>query len=199
MQQTCHTQLAESSIERRSRSSPQVVWERGCTPELPLVIRDSQGNFTAHPLCVAELYAHQWKREWGGEDATGFVKEINSIRALRENMSQKHVSGLAFSIYGRKMFAKLVSLSRPKRLSVSTSTRLQTSHSSPTMPWNLWARLSDNVLSSWQYQPSHFCSCWSCWARKWREQNYRHLAHNMSPHHALGISTHQLMECQVCR
>ena len=56
--------------------------------ELPLVIRDSQGNFTADPQCAAELYAHEWKREWGGEDAIGFVKEINSIRALRE----KHVA-----------------------------------------------------------------------------------------------------------
>ena len=57
-------------------------------PELPLVIRDSQGNFTADPQCLAELYAHEWKSEWGGEDAIGFVKEINSIRALRE----KHVA-----------------------------------------------------------------------------------------------------------
>ena len=57
-------------------------------PKLPLVIRDSQGNFTADPQCVAELYAHEWKREWGGEDAMGFVKEINSIRALLE----KHVA-----------------------------------------------------------------------------------------------------------
>ena len=33
-------------------------------PELPLVIRCSQGNFTADPQSVAELYAHEWKREW---------------------------------------------------------------------------------------------------------------------------------------
>ena len=45
------------------------------------------------------------------------------------------------------MFARLVSLSRPKRLSVSTSTRSQASHSSLTTPWNLWVRSSDNVLS----------------------------------------------------
>ena len=57
-------------------------------PELPLVFRDSQGNFTADPQCVTELYAHEWKREWGSEDAIGFVKEINSLRALRE----KHVA-----------------------------------------------------------------------------------------------------------
>ena len=57
-------------------------------PELPLVIRDSQGNFTADPQCVTELYAHEWKREWGSEDAIGFVKEIDSLRALRE----KHVA-----------------------------------------------------------------------------------------------------------
>ena len=37
---------------------------------------------------MAELNAYDWKREWGGEDAIGFVKEINSIRALWE----KHVA-----------------------------------------------------------------------------------------------------------
>ena len=35
--------------------------------------------------------------------------------------------------------------------------------------------------------------------KRWREQNHRHLAHNISPHHALGLSTHQSMGCQVCR
>ena len=34
---------------------------------------------------MAELCAHEWKRERDGDDAIGFVKEINSIRALREN------------------------------------------------------------------------------------------------------------------
>ena len=37
--------------------------------------------------CVAEFYAHEWKRERGGEDTIGFNEEISSIRALRE----KHV------------------------------------------------------------------------------------------------------------
>ena len=113
--------MAESSIERRSRSSPQVI---------------------------------------------GFVKEINSIRALRENMSQKLVCGPATSIYEQRLFARLVSLSRPKPRLVLTSTRSQTSYSSLTMSWNLWVRSSDNVLSSWPYQLSHFCNFWSCWARK---------------------------------
>ena len=104
-----------------------------------------------------------------------------------KNISQKLVSGPTFSIHGRKMFAKLVS--RQKRLSVSTSTRLQTSHSSPTMPSNLWARSSDNVLSSWQYQLSRFCNCWSCWARKMTGAELCHLAHSMSPHLRL-VSAH---------
>ena len=64
------------------------------------------------------------------------------------------------------MFARLVSLSRPKRLSVSTSTRSQTSHSSLTTPWNLWVRSSDNFLSSWPYQLSHFCNFWSFLSKK---------------------------------
>ena len=57
-------------------------------PELPLVIRDRQGNFAADTECVAELYAQGWKREWVNEDAVGFSKEIDSIRALRG----KHVA-----------------------------------------------------------------------------------------------------------
>ena len=45
--------MAEPSIEWRNRPSPQ-----GCAlSELLLVIRDSQGNFTADPQCVAEEYA----------------------------------------------------------------------------------------------------------------------------------------------
>ena len=45
-------------------------------PELPRVIRDRQGNFTADPQCVSEMYAQEWKREWEKEDAIGFSKEI---------------------------------------------------------------------------------------------------------------------------
>ena len=48
--------------------------------ELPLVIRDSQGNVTADPQCVADHYGQEWKREWGGEDTIGFNKEISSIQ-----------------------------------------------------------------------------------------------------------------------
>ena len=62
--------------------------KRDALPELPLVIRDRQGHCTADPQCVAELYAQEWKPEWGNEDAIGFSKEIDSIRALRG----KHVA-----------------------------------------------------------------------------------------------------------
>ena len=33
------------------------------TDDLPLVISDSQGVFTADPQCVAGHYAQEWKRE----------------------------------------------------------------------------------------------------------------------------------------
>ena len=56
-------------------------------PDLPLVIRDKQGHFTADPQSVAEHYAKEWKREWNVEDTIGFNKEI-SIRDLRD----KHVA-----------------------------------------------------------------------------------------------------------
>ena len=173
--------------------------KEGALTEPPLIIRDSQGKFTADPQNVTEFYPHEWKREWGGEDTIGFNKEISSIRALREKVSKKLlVHGLAILICGPKMFAKLASLSRPRRRSASTSTHSKISPSSLTAPWTLWARSSDNVWSRWQYQPSHVCSCWSCWARKRREQNNRHLTHHVSPHHAFGLSTQQSMGCQVC-
>ena len=69
--------------------SPAQRWcgKEDAFPKLPLVVRDRQGNFTADTQCVTELYAREWKREWGGEDAIGFNKDKSSIRALRE----KHV------------------------------------------------------------------------------------------------------------
>ena len=54
------------------------------------------------------------------------------------------------------MFAKLVSLSRPRRRSASTSTHSKTSHFSPTTPWTPWAISSEKVLSSWQYPTQSF-------------------------------------------
>ena len=57
-------------------------------PDLPLVIRDNQGHFTADPQSVAEHFAKEWKREWRDEDTIGFNKEISSIRDLRD----KHVA-----------------------------------------------------------------------------------------------------------
>ena len=47
-------------------------------------------------------------------------------------MSKKLVNGPAILICGPKMLAKLVSLSRPRRRSASTSTHSKTSHFSPT-------------------------------------------------------------------
>ena len=43
-------------------------------PDLPLVVRDNQGHFTADPQSVAEHYGKEWKREWRDEDTIGFDK-----------------------------------------------------------------------------------------------------------------------------
>ena len=48
-------------------------------PDLPLIIRDNQGHFTADPQSVAEHCAKEWKREWRDEDTIGFDKETNSF------------------------------------------------------------------------------------------------------------------------
>ena len=39
-------------------------------PDVPLVIRDSQGAFKAYPQCVAEHHAQEWRREWNCEDTS---------------------------------------------------------------------------------------------------------------------------------
>ena len=56
--------------------------------DLPLVIRDNQGHFTANPQSVAEHYAKEWKREWRDEDTIGFDTETSSVRDL----TVKHVA-----------------------------------------------------------------------------------------------------------
>ena len=62
-------------------------------PDLPLVIRDNQGHFTADPQSVAEHYAKEWKREWRDEDTIGFDQETSSIRDLREtHVAEDHES-----------------------------------------------------------------------------------------------------------
>ena len=129
-----HTKWLSQALKGGAGPAHRWCGKEDAFTELPLVIRDSQGNFTADPQCAAERYAHEFKREWSGEDAIGFVREIDSFRALRENMSQKLGCGPATSIYDLRMFARLVSLSSSKRLSVSTSTRSQASHSSPDNP-----------------------------------------------------------------
>ena len=114
-----------------------------------------------------------------------------------KNKSQKLVmSGLAVSIYELKVSAKLLSLSYPKRLSVSTSTRLQTPHSSATMLWNLWARSSDNVLSSWQYQLSNFLQLFVLLGKKNEGNRTIAILHTT---YRFSMCLVSAMGCQVCR
>ena len=64
---------------------------KGGAPDLPLIIRDNQGHFTADPQSVAEHYAKEWKREWSDEDKNGFDKESSSIRDLRfKHVAEAH-------------------------------------------------------------------------------------------------------------
>ena len=71
-----HKWLSQA-LKGRARPAHRWCGKEDALTELPLVIRDSQGNFVPDPQCMAELYAHEWKRGLGGEDAIGFVKEIN--------------------------------------------------------------------------------------------------------------------------
>ena len=64
------------------------------------------------------------------------------------------------------MFAKFVSLSRPRRRSASTSTHSKTSPCSLTTLWTLWVRSSDNVFVKFKIKTFHFYNFWFRWTRK---------------------------------
>ena len=161
-------------------------------PDMPLVIRDNQGHFTADPQSVAEHCAKEWKREWSDEDKIGFDKETSSIRDLRfKHVSEAHEWAGNLDLSATSI--RKACLSFPSKTAIGLDTHSKTLPYSLTMLWFPWVRSSGSVLSSWPYQFSHFYNIWSCWVRKWREQNHRHLAHNIPSHHAFGISTHQSM------
>ena len=126
------------------------------SPSYRWLSETAKGNFTAYPQCVVELCAYEWKREWGGEDAIGFVMEINSMRALRE----KHVEEArdwASNLDLRAENVREVCLSFPSKTAIGLVQHAFTdiAHLTDNTLESL-ARSSDNVLSSWQYQLSHF-------------------------------------------
>ena len=141
------------------------------------IVRDSQGNFTADPQCAAEHCSQEWKREWCSEDTIGF-KETRCIRAPRE-MHVELARQWACNPDLQAENVRKACLTFP----ASTSTHSKTSLFSLTILWTLWVRSSYNVLSSWQYQPSHFYNFGFHWARKTEgaEQSPSHTAHIASP------------------
>ena len=72
------------AMRRGARPVHRWCAKEDAVPDLPLVIRDGQGVFTANPQCVAEHYAQEWKRGWGCEDTFAFHQELRSIRAQSE-------------------------------------------------------------------------------------------------------------------
>ena len=60
-------------------------------------------------------------REWWREDAIDFVKEINSMRALRENVAEGRVWASSLGLRTDDIRKASPSLSNPKQRSVSTS------------------------------------------------------------------------------
>ena len=61
---------------RKRMRSPSYRWLSGTSKDISRLTRS-----------VAEHYAREWKREWGGEDTIGFNMEISCIHALRERRS----------------------------------------------------------------------------------------------------------------
>ena len=96
-----------------------------------VIVRDSQGNFTADPQCAAEHCAHEWKREWGSEDTIG-LKETRSNRAPRE-MRVELARELACNRDVRAEIVRKACLTFP----ASTNTHSKTSLSSLTVFWTL--------------------------------------------------------------
>ena len=117
--------------------------------ELPLFIRDRQGHFTADPQCVAELYAHEWKREWGNEDAIGFSEEMESIRALRE----KHVAEArewASNLDLRAVDIRKVCLSFPSKTAIGLDQHTFTDIANlPDSALDSLGEIIKQCLSSW--------------------------------------------------
>ena len=127
-----------------------------------------------------------------------FQKKLDSIRAVRE----KHVadarvwaSSLGLRVVDIRKACLSLSFQSITAIGLDQHAFIDIANLSHNALDSL-VRSSDNVLSSLPYQLSHCCNFWSCWARKWREQNHRHLAHNISSHHVLRLSTHQSMGCQ---
>ena len=179
MQQTCNAPMAVPNIERWGRSSPQVCGKEDALPELPLVIRDRQGNFTADPQCVAELYAQEWKREWENEDAIRFNKEIDSIRASRE----KHVAEArvwASSLGLRAVDIRKACLSFQSKTAIGLDQHAFTDIAN--LPDNALDSLGEIIRQSFvklAIPTQSLLQLLVLLGKKWREQNHRHLAHNM--------------------
>ena len=144
----------------------------------------------------AELYAQEWKREWGSEDAIGFVKEINSIRALRG----KHVAEArvwASSLGLRADDIRKACLSFPSKTAIGLDQHVFTDIAS--LPDNALDSLGEIIRQCFvklAIPTQSLLQLLVLMAKKRREQKHRHLAHNVPSHHALGISTHQSMGCR---
>ena len=174
--------------------------ERQCTPRATAHDQGQPRKFHGRPAGVwRNVTPKNGNVSRDGEDTIGFKKETSSIRAPRESMLKKLVNGLATLTCGLEMFAKLVSLSRPRRRSTSTSTHSKTSPSSLTTLWTLWVRSSDTFFVTLAIPTQSLLQLLVLLAMKnGREQNHRHLAHHASSHHAFGLSARQSMGCQVC-
>ena len=159
-------------------------------PDLPLVIRDRQGVFTADPQCVAEHYTQEWKREWRCEDTFFFHQELQSIRALRETHFEdagEWANGLDLSAVN----IRTVCLSFPSQTAIGLDQHSRTLPDFRTSPCSRWEKLPGRALSNEPYKLSRFCSCWFCWARKTEVAEQSPFAHHLSSHQAFDLSTHQ--------
>ena len=158
--------MVKPSAERGTDPAHRWCGKEDALPDLPLIIRDNQGHFTADPQSVAEHYAKEWKREWRDEDTIGFDQETSSIRDLRV----KHV--VEAHEWARNLDLSAASV-RKACLSFPSGLDQHAFKDIALLPDNALGSLGEII----------------------RQCNHRHLAHNIPSHHALGISTHQSMGC----
>ena len=135
-------------------------------PDLPLIIRENQGHFTADPKSVAEHYAKEWKREWLDVDKIGFDKETSSIRDLRvKHVAEAHEWARNLDLSATNI--RKACLPFPSKTAIGLDQHAF--RDIALLPDNALGSMvdsSDSVSSSWRYQHSHFYNFLYCWARK---------------------------------
>ena len=165
-------------------------------PDLPLIIRDHQGHFTADPQSVAEHYAKEWQCEWRDADKSGFDKETSSIRDLRvKHVAEAHEWASNLDLSAASI--RKACLSFPSKTAIGLDQHaFKDIALLPDIALVSLGEIIRQCFIKLAIPTQSPLQLLVLLGKKRREQNHRHLAHNIPSHHAIGISAHQSMGCQ---